>query len=391
MTKQPKNRKAIRRQHTPEFRKEALALADKVGVSAAASDLDLHESQIYGWRSKANAQLAKSDLEKHQATEIAKLKRQLADQDEELAILKKLQRISLKNCPDSAAAKYAFIQDHQSLFPVQRMCRVLNASRSGFYRWRCRQRLGSPRYAARGALDTLVAQAFELRKGRSGSPGLTLDLADNGHCYDRKTIAKSLQRQGLRAKAAKKFKITTDAKHGKPVAENLLQQDFDADALNQKWCGDITYLWTDEGWMYLAVVIDLYSRKVIGWSMSDRMQATLACDALTMALWRRGFPSDVIVHTDRGSQYCSDSYQSLLRKHQLICSMSGKGNCFDNACAESFFHTMKVECIHGERFYGRSPLRRAIFEYIEVDYNRTRRHSFNGMISPDQFEANQVA
>lgn len=391
MTRRTKKDKTTRRQFTSEYRKEALALADKIGVAAAAEDLGLHESQIYGWRSKANAQLAKSDLEKQQAAEIAKLKRQLANQDEELAILKKLQRISLRNCPDSAVAKYGFVQAYRESYPVRAICRVLGVSRSGFYTWNRRHRLGSTRQASEKVLDGLVAAAFNVRKGRSGSPGLTLDLADNGHSYDRKTVAKSLQRQGLRAKAAKKFKVTTDSTHGKPVAENLLNQDFTATSPNEKWCGDITYLWTDEGWMYLAVVIDLYSRKVVGWSMSKRMTADLVCDALTMALWRRGFPEGVIMHTDRGSQYCSEKYQRLLAKHRLICSMSGKGNCFDNACAESFFHTLKVERIHGERFCGRSPLRRAVFEYIEIDYNQTRRHSTVGMISPERFEAINVA
>jgi putative transposase len=391
MTKKTKKTTEPRRQHPPEFRAEALALADKIGVAAAARDLNLHASQLYDWRSKASSQLTKSDLEKQQATEIAKLKRQLASKDEEVEILKKLQRISLKTCLDLAAAKYAFIQDHQTVFTIVAMCRVLNIASSGYYAWRKRLQTGNTRLTSQRDFDVLVAQAFDARKGRSGSPGLTLDLSDEGHCYNRKTVAKSLQRQGLRAKAGKKFKVTTDSNHVKPVAPNLLDQDFFASAPNQKWCGDITYLWTDEGWMYLAVVLDLYSRKVIGWSMSKRMKASLVCDALTMALWRRGFPKNVIVHTDRGSQYCSDAYQNLLKKYKLICSMSGKGCCYDNACAESFFHTLKVECIHGERFYKRTSMRRAVFEYIEVDYNRTRRHSYNGMISPDQFEAQQVA
>jgi putative transposase len=294
MTKKPKKITGPRRQHTPEFRVEALALAAKTGVAATARDLDLHESQLYDWRKKATAQLAKSDLEKQQATEIAKLKRQLVDKDEEVEILKKLQRISLKNCLNRAVAKYEFVKDHQASFTTVAMCRVLNVSSSGYYAWRERSQSGATRQATARALDALVAQAFVARKGRSGSPGLTLDLADEGHTYDRKTVAKSLQRQGLRAKAGKKFKVTTDSDHGKPVAANLLEQDFFASAPNQKWCGDITYLWTDEGWMYLAVVLDLYSRKVIGWSMSKRMKSTLVCDALTMALWCRGFPKGVI-------------------------------------------------------------------------------------------------
>jgi putative transposase len=391
MTKQPKNHTKSRRQHTPEFRTQALALAEKIGVAAAARDLDLHESQIYDWRSKTHARLARSDLEKRQAAEIAKLKRQLVDKDEEVTILKKLQRISLRNCLDSAVAKYEFVQDFRESFAIATLCRVLNVSRSGFYAWQDRRTSGCTRQVTEDALDELVSRAFKARKGRSGSPGLTLDLADEGHVYNRKTVAKSLNRQGLRAKAAKKFKVTTNSHHDKAVARNLLNQDFVAAEANEKWCGDITYLWTEEGWLYLATVIDLYSRKVVGWSMAERMTGTLVCDALTMALWCRGFPKGVIVHTDRGSQYCSTAYQDLLTRHELLCSMSGKGCCFDNACAESFFHTLKVELVHGERFEKRSHMKRAVFEYIEVDYNRKRRHSAVGMISPDAFEAQEVA
>lgn len=162
-------------------------------------------------------------------------------------------------------------------------------------------------------------------------------------------------------------------------------------APNQKWVGDITYLATDGGWLYLAVLIDLFSRKVIGWAMSDRMTADLVGDALKMALWRRKMPRKVIVHSDRGSQYCSTLYQSLVIQHDLKCSMSAKGNCYDNACAESFFHSLKIEAIHGERFETRDAMRRQVFEYIEMDYNRQRRHSAIGMISPEAFEARMIS
>ncbi|WP_165676280.1 IS3 family transposase, partial [Metapseudomonas otitidis] len=160
---------------------------------------------------------------------------------------------------------------------------------------------------------------------------------------------------------------------------------------NQKWVGDITYLHTEEGWLYLAVVIDLYSRMVIGWAMSERMTADLVCDALHMALWRRRQPKGVIVHSDRGSQYCSAAYRELICTHHLRYSMSAKGNCYDNACAESFFHSLKVECIHGERFASRAQMRETVFEYVETDYNRQRRHSTLGHISPEAFEARMSA
>ncbi|EKB0422076.1 TPA: IS3-like element ISEc16 family transposase, partial [Escherichia coli] len=216
-------------------------------------------------------------------------------------------------------------------------------------------------------------------------------LADEMPEFNIKTIAASLRRQGLRAKASRKFSPVSYRAHGLPVLENLLEQDFSASGPNQKWAGDITYLRTDEGWLYLAVVIDLWSRAVIGWSMSLRMTAQLACDALQMALWRRRRPESVIVHTDRGGQYCSGDYQALLKRHNLRGSMSAKGYCYDNACVESFFHSLKVEYIHGERFSSREIMRATVFNYIECDYNRWRRHSACGGLSPEQFENHNLA
>ena len=271
------------------------------------------------------------------------------------------------------------------------MCRVLDATRSGYYQWLWRLENPSPAALRRKRLDGLVEGLFISSKGRSGSPMITLDLADAGESFDRKTVANSMKRQQLKAKAAGKYKPAGSKRHNLPVADNYLQREFIAAQPNQKWVGDITYLWSDEGWLYLAVVIDLYSRMVIGWSMSDRMTTPLVSDAMEMALWRRKMPVGVLFHSDQGSQYCSNDYQLLLKRYQLACSMSRKGNCYDNAVAESFFHTLKVELIHGERFISREQLRRAVFEYIEVDYNRNRRHSALGYISPTAFEAKRVA
>ena len=287
--------------------------------------------------------------------------------------------------------KYAFIHRHRQAFSVQRMCHVVGVARSGYYAWRQREGGLSLKRSQQAVLDKRVAAAFHQRKGRSGAPRLALDLQDDGIPVNRKTVAASLQRQGLRAKAARKFKATTNSRHSLPVAPNLLEQDFTASAPNQKWVGDITYLATGEGWLYLAVLIDLYSRKVVGWAMGERMTADLVCDALQMALWKRKRPTDVIVHSDRGGQYCATLYQLLLTRHELKCSMSAKGNCYDNACAESFFHSLKVEAIHGENFKTRDMMRRQVFEYIELDYNKQRRHSAIGMISPEAFEVRMIA
>jgi len=260
-------------------------------------------------------------------------------------------------------------------------------ARSGYYAWRQRGGKPSPRRRQQVITDQRVALAFQQQKGRSGAPRLTHDLNDAGVAISRNTVAASLRRQNLRAKAARKYKATTNSRHGLPVAPNLLKQDFAAEAPNQKWVGDITYLATGEGWLYLAVLIDLYSRKVIGWAMNERMTADLVGDALQMALWSRKMPKGGIVHSDRGSQYCSTLYQSQLTRHHLRCSMSAKGNCYDNACV---FHSLKVEAVYGERFETRDAMRRQVFEYIEMDYNRQRRHSAIGMISPVAFEARMI-
>ncbi|MCA5921961.1 IS3 family transposase [Pectobacterium brasiliense] len=383
MTKPASTNKKPRKQHTPEFRDEALKLAERIGVAAAARELSLYESQLYNWRSKQQSQTTTSERESEQAAEIARLKRQLAERDEELAIPPKGRDI-LREAPEM---KYVFIEKHQAEFSIKAMCRVLRVARSGWYVWRCRRHQVNSRQQFRLTCDEAVRKAFAEAKQRYGAPRLADELPE----YNIKTIAASLRRQGLRAKASRKFSPVSYREHGLPVSENLLKQNFIASGPNQKWAGDITYLRTDEGWLYLAVVIDLWSRAVIGWSMSSRMTAQLACDALQMALWRRKRPENVIVHTDRGGQYCSADYQALLKRHSLHGSMSAKGCCYDNACVESFFHTLKVECIHGERFSSREMMRSTVFNYIECDYNRWRSHSGCGGLSPEQFENQNLA
>ncbi|MDM5021415.1 IS3-like element IS3 family transposase [Escherichia coli] len=387
MTKTVSTSKKPRKQHSPEFRSEALKLAERIGVTAAARERSLYESQLYNWRSKQQNQQTSSERELEMSTEIARLKRQLAERDEELAILPKGRDI-LREAPEM---KYVFIEKHQAEFSIKAMCRVLRVARSGWYTWCQRRTRISTRQQFRQHCDSVVLAAFTRSKQRYGAPRLTDELRAQGYPFNVKTVAASLRRQGLRAKASRKFSPVSYRAHGLPVSENLLEQDFYASGPNQKWAGDITYLRTDEGWLYLAVVIDLWSRAVIGWSMSPRMTAQLACDALQMALWRRKRPRNVIVHTDRGGQYCSADYQAQLKRHNLRGSMSAKGCCYDNACVESFFHSLKVECIHGEHFISREIMRATVFNYIECDYNRWRRHSWCGGLSPEQFENQNLA
>ncbi|MDF4691194.1 IS3 family transposase [Vibrio parahaemolyticus] len=374
--------------HSPEFKAEALKLAEKVGVVAAARQLSLHESQIYGWRKAVKKDTTTSQREQELASEVAKLKRPLAEQAEELDIGKKGRHLLREK---SKIDCYEFMLEHLLCFSVVRMAKVFRVSRSGFYYWIKHRHKAIQRETIRQELDTKVKDAFDNSKGRDGSRRIQKELAENGNSHNVKTIAASMKRQDLTPKAARKFKCTTDSKRKMPVAPNLLAQDFTATAPNQKWAGDITYLATSEGWLYLAVIIDLYSRQVIGWSMDTKMMATLVCDALSMALFRRGFPEQVILHRDRGSQYCSKDYRYLITAYNLKQSMTRKGNCWDNACVESFFHSMKVEAIQYEPIMTRDEMRQTVFEYIEVDYNRTRRHSALGYLSPVNFEQKNVA
>lgn len=281
------------------------------------------------------------------------------------------------------------IRRHEGEHPVALMCRSLKVSRSGYYEWRSRP--PSVRAQANAVLTEDVRRVYAEHKGRAGAPRITKQLRQEGHCVGKNRVARLMRTEQLRAKAARKYKATTNSNHNLPVAPNLLEQDFSADAPNRKWVSNITYVATDEGWLYLAVVLDLYSRLVVGWAMSERMTAALVCDALQMALWRRKKPSGVIVHSDRGSQYCSGDYQRLMRDNGLVCSMSKKGDCYDNAAMESWNHSLKVEAIHGERFASREAAKAHVFDYIEAYYNRRRLHSRIGYLSPEAYEARLMA
>ena len=276
--------------------------------------------------------------------------------------------------------KYAFIQSQIAHFPVQIMCEVLAVCGSGYYAWR--NRSISQFEQNNTALDVHIKACFDEHKARYGSPRIAVELKEQGVNCSENRVAARMNKLGLKAKAKRKYKATTNSKHNLPVAPNVLEQNFKADAPNKKWVSDITYIWTEEGWMYLAVIMDLHSRMVIGYAMNNRMDKQLVSNALKMALFRRKFPRDVIVHSDRGSQYCSTEYQKLLRQNGLICSMSKRGDCYDNAAMESWNHSLKVELVHDERYATRMHAQKSVTEYIEFYYNVKRRHSANGQRSP---------
>lgn len=264
------------------------------------------------------------------------------------------------------------------------MCQLLEVCRSRYYEWLAAPL--APSTLTNQRLSEKIKMIFTQSRTTYGTRRIKQALAKEGLILSRRRIQKLMAEQNLSVKTKKKFKATTDSKHLLPVANNILARQFSPKLPNQCYVGDITYIDTAEGWVYLAVVIDLFSRQVVGWAMDKHMKAELVNNALMMALWKRKPRRGLLWHTDRGSQYASDSHKALLKQHGIIQSMSRKGNCWDNAVSESFFHTLKIELIHHIKFKTREEAKQAIFEYIEVFYNRLRMHSANDYLSPVEFE-----
>ncbi len=280
--------------------------------------------------------------------------------------------------------KYACIKTHSDEFPVRLMCTLLAVCRSAYYDWLQRQPTANELEDQQ--LMALIQSEFDKGRANYGTRRIKQALVQQGITVSRRRIGRLMSELGLACKVKRKFKATTNSKHDLPIAENHVKREFTVAKPNQVYVGDITYIPTQEGWLYLAVVIDLYSRQVVGWSMAERMQASLVNHALTMAVWKRKPAKGLIWHTDRGSQYASDSHRLLLRQHGIVQSMSRKGDCWDNAVAESFFHSLKSELVHHETYPTRMVAKQSIFEYIEVFYNRLRLHSSNGYLSPVDYE-----
>lgn len=280
--------------------------------------------------------------------------------------------------------KYAWIDAQRGDYGVDEMCRVLDVSESGYRSWK---RGGKPqrKRLTDAQMLALIQSIHAEFKGSYGSPRMVRELRLRGFPASKERVERLMQENGIKAKHKRRFKVTTDSKHNLPIAPNLLDRNFTPEAPNQVWTSDITYLWTDEGWLYLAIVIDLFNREVVGWSLKPRMTADIATDALTMAWFRRKPAAGLIHHSDRGSQYASHAFQAKLKEYGMACSMSRKGNCWDNAPTESWFGSFKNERVYGERFETRDEVIAIAFEYIEVFYNRKRLHSTLGYKSPERF------
>ena len=285
--------------------------------------------------------------------------------------------------------RFAFIAVEKAAFPVGLLCRTLGVSRAGFYAWQ-----GRPTAARNGADERLgleIAAIHAESRQRYGSPRIQAELGARGCRTSRKRVARLMRERGLAARRRRRFRVTTDSKHAFPVAPNVLAREFEQPAPDVAWVTDITYIPTGDGWLYLAVILDLCSRFAVGWAMSENITRELTLDALNMALARRHPPRGLLHHSDRGSQYASGDYQKVLKAQGIACSMSRRGDCWDNAVAESFFATLKVELVYATKWDTRAEARAALFEYIEVFYNGQRRHSTLGYLSPRAFEIQRAA
>ncbi len=285
--------------------------------------------------------------------------------------------------------RYAWIERYRDDYQVARMCGQLEVSRSGYLQWR--RRTPSPRAKANTALDARVAAIHAQARQSYGRPRIVRALQAQGIAVGHERVRQSLLRQTLRPVYRKPYRVTTDSAHTKPIATNVLDRRFEGWAINRAWVADLTYIATKEGWLYLACVLDLGSRRVVGWSMSERMKAKLVCDALTMAYWHRKPPSGLIMHSDRGVQYAGDEYRKLIAQYRMVQSMSRKGNCWDNSPMESFFKTLKVEWVNRFQYVTRAQARLDLIDWIEGFYNTQRLHSSIDYRSPAAFEKQRCA
>lgn len=282
--------------------------------------------------------------------------------------------------------KYAFIREHAQEYPVRRQCRVLGVAESGYYVWLQAQPSG--RQQADEQLLREIQAIYQQHRRLYGSPRIHAELKKRGWTCSRKRVARLMRQAHLASVRQRRYRVqTTDSKHPYPVAANVLNRQFEAQRPNQKWVADITYIPTQSGWLYLAAVLDLFSRRIVGWAMSARCDAILVQNALGMALSQRQPQADLLHHSDRGSQYAAHDYRALLADHSITVSMSRKGNCYDNAVMESFFRTLKAECVNLHLFQSRTHARAVLFEFLEVYYNRQRLHSTLDYCTPAAFEA----
>ncbi|WP_152563458.1 IS3 family transposase [Palleronia rufa] len=367
---------------TDEFRQDAVRIALTSGLTRkqVADDLGVGMSTLNKWITAHRDTNVVSQEDLDLAKENERLRREIRLLREEREILKKGHPV----LRGPKAMRFRFVEEHRNHFPANRLCSVVGVSTRGLRAFRSRP--ASRRQRSDMVTLAHIKEQSRLSLGSYGRPRMTEELKEIGLDVGHRRVGRLMRQNGISVVRTRKHKVTTDSDHKFNIAPNLLDRDFNTDAPNQKWAGDISYVWTREGWLYLAVILDLHSRRVIGWAVSNRMKRDLAIRALNMAIAFRAPPKGCIHHTDRGSQYCSHDYQKLLRQHGFKVSMSGKGNCYDNAAVETFFKTIKAELIWRRSWETRRQAEVAIFEYINGFYNPRRRHSALGWKSPVAFE-----
>ena len=387
-SKQSKKRGTQRRRFEPAFKREAVELGKRIGVSRAAADLGITESNLRNWSKAVATQGSQAFLPVSDRTDVEAENRRLR---EEVRVLK-MERDILKSngvLRKGRRMRYEFIAAHCHCWPVTILCRVLCVTTTGYSAWK--KRPASRRVEEDDKLAHVVRTTFEAHHGNYGVPRITAEMRGIGYRVNRKRVARLMREMGLHGRHKRRFKPqTTVSDPNGPVFDDLLKQDFSAEKPNQKWVGDITYLETTDGFEYLATVLDLHSRRIVGWALGSSIDAGLVCDALRMTVRQRR-PVAVIFHSDRGCQYTSAAFRALCHDLQVRQSMSRTGCCYDNAVAESFFHSLKVEWLHGRELSDRATVRNRVFEYIESYYNRQRRHSTIDYLSPIQFEDVQAS
>ncbi|WP_342724158.1 IS3 family transposase [Bradyrhizobium sp. B097] len=381
-----------RRSFTEEYKRQAAELVVSSGrsITSVGKELGLRDSVLRRWVEKLRHVPASATrrpatqaapMPADQAAEIARLREENERLRMERDILKKSNRDLCRNTDMS----FRFIEDHRDAYPVRLMCAVLGVSAAGYYAWR--ERPASARTTTNTALLASIRQVHQDSGGRYGSPRIHAAMRAQGGGVSRGRIERLMHRHGIRAIMAAPRRVrTTDSRHGMPIASNLIERHFAAAAPNLIWLADITYIPTAEGWLYLAAIMDLFSRKIVGWAMRDHMQVELASSALTMAIRQQRPEAGLIHHSDRGVQYASQDYRAVLSTAGITASMSRKADCYDNAPMESFFHTLKTELVHHRQYETRAEAQRDIFTFIEGFYNRIRLHSAIGYIAPIEME-----
>ncbi|MFZ3117124.1 MAG: IS3 family transposase [Variovorax sp.] len=386
-------KKTARARYTLEFKQEAVRLVEGgQSIAAAARTLGLIEQTLFNWvKAKREGKLTGADSKAVSAEqmEISRLRAELARVKMERDILGKSDGV----LREAAAVKYAFVQRHRRVWPISVQCRVLRVSLTGYHEHFVRKAEGMQRrHLSDDALLVHIKAVHAETRGAYGWPRIWKELLARGIRVGKHRVQELMQRHGIRARGKRRFKVTTDSRHDLPVSPNLLKRQFAVSEPDQVWAGDITYIATDEGWLFLAVVIDLFSRQVVGWSLREDMTREIVIDALRMAWFKRhpGKQAGLIFHSDRGSQYASQDFRAVLGEYGITSSMSRKGNCWDNACSETLFGSLKVERLHGQHF--KTP-REAKDEAIDwlLWYNRARLHSTLAYVSPMQFEQDWLA